>query len=205
MARTRVILLPSPTMTTCRAWSALKRKRRTLWHNAARNALVARVGLACLGQDKKTLKKMGIPCKKRKQGVWTHRVVILVENTEHAGALGALLPGWELRDTVLPQEPVDDDAEEEGMPFHSGCVVTWMHAVRHNIRASYLIRGTGWRGRIELGGEDSWLTPPHSRLIVVDFADEWDVQAHRDTEARVREYQEQGLEVIDNTESPARS
>ena len=52
------------------------------------NEIVAGVGMACLTQDKKSLKEMGIPAKNKKRGVWTHRVVILVENTEHAQTLG---------------------------------------------------------------------------------------------------------------------
>ena len=36
MSRRRVILLPSPPMTTCEGWTTLKRKRRTLWHHGGR-------------------------------------------------------------------------------------------------------------------------------------------------------------------------
>src|SRR6516165_6161298 len=103
MGRKCVIFLPAPLMTTCAKWSALKLKRRTLWHHAARNHLIADVAEACLKQERGMLRELGIPCKNRKQGVWTHRVEVLVENTEHAHALSELLPEWEVLDTVEAQ------------------------------------------------------------------------------------------------------
>jgi hypothetical protein len=194
MPRRRAILLPSPPMTTCASWTATKRKRRTLWQNAARNGLVAKAAAACLKQDRKTLKELGVPARNKKKGMWTHRVVILVENAEHAHALGEMLPEWEVLTTV-PAEGPNDEEEQEGMPLTSGHIITWMHAERHVMHADYLVRATGWRGRMRLDRENSWLKRPERRLIVVDFDDNWDLQAGMDTEARVQEYEEQGLEV----------
>src|SRR5437588_1056185 len=158
MTRRRVIQLPSPTMTAGASWSALKRKRRTLWHHAARNHVVAGVGMACLEQDRQALREMGIPAG-RKKGVWTHRVVILVENTEHAQTLGAMLPRWEVLDAVPTLEPTEAP-EEEGTPLTSGSLVTWMHAVRRDVTVDYLIRATGGRGRMGLDHGNDWLEQP---------------------------------------------
>jgi hypothetical protein len=202
MVRKGVILLPSPDMTTHQGWSAQKRKRRTLWQHAARNQFVSEVAKACLKQEKKKLKELGIPCRNKKKGVWTHRVVILVENTLHAHALGELLPAWEVLDTVPAQEPMDEEGEEkEGIPLTSGSIITWMYALRKGIDADYLIRATGWRGKIDLRGADIRLKHSRRGLILVDFEDSWDLQASMDTEARVQEYKEQGLEVMENKES----
>jgi hypothetical protein len=159
------------------------------------------VGVACLEQDGPVLKEMGVPRKKRKQGVWTHRVAILVENAEHARTLAGLLPGWEVLDTVPTRGPVEDEGEvEPGVPLTSGSIITWMHALRHDVDADYLVRATGWRGRIGMGGEDNWLKRRRRGVTVVDFDDRWDERAGMDTRARVGEYKEQGLEVIVNRE-----
>jgi hypothetical protein len=196
MARNRVILLPSVKMTTCSSWSMLRRKRRTLWRNTPRNQLIARVGKICLEQDKQALREMGISAKRAKNNVvWTCRIVILVESSEHAYGLQSLLPSWELLDTVPNLEP-EDEPEEPGTLITSGCIVTWMHAMRYDLKVDYFIRATGWRGCIDLSGEENWLAPPKRRLTIIDFDDAWDLQANMDTEARIRDYREQYLEVI---------
>jgi hypothetical protein len=201
MGLKRVLFLPSPPMTTCQGWSALKPKRRTLWHHPARNHLVADVAEACLKQEKKKLKELAIPCKNGKQGVWTHRVEVLVENTEHAHALAELLPEWDVLDAVEAQEPADEEEDdEEGVPLTSGGIITWMYAARNAIDANYLIRATGWRGKIGLEPRNSWLKTSTRRLTIVDFDDQWDRRASTDTAARVEEYLEQGLEVTWNKE-----
>jgi hypothetical protein len=193
MRKRRVFLLPSPRMTTCGAWSALKRKRRTLWHNAARNAQIARVARACLEEDVKALREMGVPLRKRKDGVWSHHVAVLVENVEHAEELVRWLPGWEMLAAV--QEPVDDE-EEQGMPLMSDTIITWMHAWRFEISANIVIRATGWRGKLDLGDGNRWGERSKRRQVIIDFEDSWDADAVEDTEHRVQEYEAQNLEVV---------
>jgi hypothetical protein len=199
MPTTRVIFLPSPHMTTCQAWSALKRKRRTLWHHTARNLLVARVAAACRARDRKVLKEMGVPHTRRKGRAGAARVAVLVESTEHARALGALLPGWEVLDAVptlgAEEEPQDEDGGEEARTASAGRVLTWMRAFRHWIRADVLVRATGWRGRLGLDPWEEWVRPSGG-VLVIDFDDAWDGRAEADTEARVREYEAQGLQVV---------
>src|SRR3954465_2544466 len=197
---TRVILLPSPPCATSPRWPALRRKRRTLWRNAARNLLVARVAAACLARDRKALKEMGVPCTRKKSHGGAPRVVILVESTEHAQALGALLPGWEVLDAVptLDVEEEPEDEEESGRP--PGRVVTWMHATYLGVRADVLVRATGWRGRLGLGPGDRWVEP-YGRLLVVDFDDAWDERAETDTQAPGQGDEAQGLRVIRSDEN----
>src|SRR5438045_3325089 len=110
MVNNRVILMPSPPMMTSASWSALRRKRRTIWHNWMRNRLVARVAKASLAQDKQELRSLGIRWRD-KQGIWTHRVVVLVESTEHAKEMSKLLRDWEVLDTRLGEEPVEEDGD----------------------------------------------------------------------------------------------
>src|SRR6185437_1839117 len=99
-------------------------------------------------------------------------------------SLAPMLPGWVVLDTLPTQEPLDEE-QEPGSPLNQGNIMTWMYAERHGMQANYLIRATGWRGRMGLTGGNGWLEKKGRRLVAIDFLDACDMQARMDTESRV--------------------
>jgi len=82
--------------------TALERKRQLYFNNDSRNQLIADAAKALAAGDANTLHKLGILATAN-DPLPAGPVVILVESVEHAKALQARLPGWQL-DHALPAD-----------------------------------------------------------------------------------------------------
>lgn len=188
-APARVLMIQLPPCPVSARWTALKRKRRLLWHNDRRNAPVAAVAKALRGRDKLALAEFGLQLDDLPNGRVGKKIVVLVESTEHGKELLAWLPGWEMLDAI-PAEIVDgyepDDIDGEKPP--AGYIATLVYAVRYGTKAGVLVRATGGRGRLALE-----VMP----RLLFDFHDRHDVRAEMETLARMKDYQERGLQVIE--------
>src|ERR1035437_6885280 len=85
----------------------LRRKRQAVWHNAKRNALIAKVATGFAARHIESLWDCGLllDAKKLPQRVpWPTWTVVLVESPEHGRDIQRLLPQWQLIDAtaVLP-------------------------------------------------------------------------------------------------------
>jgi hypothetical protein len=194
----RVLLAKAPPCSVCKHWAGLERKRRVLWHNQPRNRAVATAAKAVRERDLK--RALGVRLRKEDlpQGRVGRKVMILVESTEHAHAVLGMLPGWQMLDAVpvdYPEGYAPDDDEDAEPP--AGWVVTLVYATLHGIEAGVLVRATGGSGKLRLRG-----FPPEEGVkaglpLLIDVNDEFDAQARMDTEVRVRDYKEQGWQVIE--------
>lgn len=184
------------------ATSPLKRKHDAVWDNTGRNELIATVAEKLARKPWKLIREYGI----NTAAVQLHdrvrqRVVVLVENVEHATRLLKLLPDWE----VLHAIPTDDepwDAEEAPNELPPrGVIATTMYVFRNGVACDILVRATAGTGRLSWdvirGGYKKAGTTP---ALVVDIQDENGKREKTDTEIRRREYTEQSLKVLKATE-----
>ena len=193
---TRVLLVQVRRRSVSAHWTGLTRKRRTIWHNDARNETVAAVASAVQRGDPKSLQALGIADLLRDRA--ETKVKILVESTEHGNALLEMLLGWDMLHIVPDDTPVNYDLEPRA-PFRwpMGWVATLMHARLYHTSADVLVRATGGCGKLEMRGFPSEMDVTGGPSLVIDFDDDFDERARQDTEARVRDYRERGWQFVE--------
>jgi hypothetical protein len=126
----------------------LERKRRAVWHNERRNAVVAGVAEALATGDAEDLGRHGLAFDEPAAVVEVDkrgpRMTIVVESPEHGRELARRLPGWSLLDATRPSTSgflEDKDAVPE-LPRRS--IVTLLGARRlDQLEADILVRGDG--------------------------------------------------------------
>jgi len=179
------------------AHTALERKRQ-LWHDDARNRAVATVARALASRNKNALRHCGLN-DTSKDKLPDGPVVVLVESVEHGRALLAHLPGWRL-DHALPDEDSQSNDKHYGQ-VPEGTIVTAVRAAKDVLKAGIVIRATGGGWPLTLPG----FPPPrdeHPRgVLLVDFADTDDIQAAKDSQRRLADYQRRGWYVMDAEKS----
>jgi hypothetical protein len=197
-----VVLLPFNGLEVPNTKSVLKWKRDAIWDNAARNKLVAEVGEKLARRPRKLLREYGInPKAVHLPERVRQRVVILVENVEHARRLQELLPAWELWHAMPTEyEPWDGEEDPNELPPR-GMIATFMYVFRNGIACDILLRVTAGTGSLIWGsirgvGNRTGTTP----ALVIDIRDENGKRERTNSEIRRREYQEQGLEVLKSSE-----
>ncbi len=178
----------------------LQWKRRSIWHNPARNAAIARLASALDAGDDAPLWEHGLFLDREgaARPPADPAVVVLVEAPEHARGLAQLLPGW----TVLSAERHDAAAAEAraGTPsrgYREGAarraIATWLYARdRGRVEADIVLRADGTPWPLYVG-----LAPPGPRaegraVLLVDLADDQDRTARAATNARRADYQDRG-------------
>ncbi|MFM8270780.1 MAG: hypothetical protein ACKODX_00375 [Gemmata sp.] len=199
----RVLFLPFNGPEVPDTKSPLKWKREAIWDNAGRNELIAGVAEKLARKPRKVLHGYGISTKvvQLPDRVW-QRVVVLVENVEHATRLQKLLPDWEVLHAIpTDDEPWDGEEDPNELP-PVGVIATLVYVAKNGIGCDILVRATAGTGKLSWdairGGYKKAGTTP---ALVVDIGDEGGKRERRDTEIRRREYREQGLEVVKATQS----
>lgn len=123
-------------------------KRKAIWHNQARNQVIAEIAVALRTGDMKALARRGV----RVPGevdqvsgmVEPFRTAILVESTEHAGQLLRYLPGWFLAHDVPREKASEGPSEDDwAIPVGDKTLVTFLHAERCGIAADAVVRADG--------------------------------------------------------------
>lgn len=104
-------------------------------------------------------------------------VCILVENTEHAAALKRVLPDW----PVYAHLPDPSGVSEEP---DTPCIITVTEASSWGLPGRILIRADGTGSPLAIHGLDQG----HGPRLVIDFDDDLDEQARRDTSFRRQDY-----------------
>jgi hypothetical protein len=173
----------------------LERKRRAVWHNERRNAVVAGVANALATGDAEALGRHGLACNGpavAEADPGGPHVVILVESPEHGRELARRLPGWSLLDATRPSTSVFLEDKDKAPDLPRRSIVTMLGARRlDRLEVDILVRGDGSPWPLELAG-----FPPRaghgraSRVLVVDL-DDGDGAARR----RLDDYQGRGWEV----------
>ena len=184
----------------------LERKRRGLWNNARRNALVGRVARAVAARELHKLVHLGVTVA-GDVGPWLHqlhrpRVFVLVESLEHARELQKNLTDW----AVLSARPAEGGEERQAaVAVHprSG-IVTLTYMASHRIAADVLVVADGVNALASCRG----FPPPagacvNGRVMLVDFQDNFDEQSVRDSRRRFREYAARGWTVTGMNPLPA--
>lgn len=205
--RARVVMVDVPSCPMNPAWDPVERKRRLWWHNDKRHLFVAGLAQALVTGDKDELRNHGIQLThtERRHCRQGWRVAVLVESSRHGAAQLNLLPAWKL--FVLG---TDDTRRESAMRSSvtgklvktKGSIITLTRAWRKGISADVMIRATGGQGQLLLSGDKSTgLAMTVGVGLVIDFKDDSDDRTRQDTDARVRDYLRQGVEVsnIENT------
>lgn len=183
--------------------SVRKWKQDAVWDNAGRNKLIATVAEKLARKPRKLIRGHGIETKAvHLPERVRQRVVILVENLEHARRLQRLLPAWDLWHAVPTEcEPWDGEEDPNELP-PVGVIATLMYVAKYGIGCDILVRATAGTGRLSWdairGGYNKAGTTP---ALVVDIEDEFGKRERRDAEIRRREYREQGLDVLKATET----
>jgi hypothetical protein len=177
--------------------SVLEWKRRALWDCRERNELVCLLAEKLAAWPRRWLRQHGfatntIALSRRHR----QRVVVLTEGAAHAQRLAPLLPGWAVHDAVpVTYEPGDEPEEpDRDALLPPGRIATLMYAYRNDLATDILVRATGHRGKLDwahIRGGDGWAGSEPA--LVVDIGDETDARGRADTDARRREYDEQGL------------
>jgi hypothetical protein len=177
----------------------LERKRRTLWSNLGRNKIIAAVAQALTRGRLKELCRLGVPLwvRNRIRQYPDRKIAVLVESTEHAQELAALLPGWMVRSAV-PGKGVaacETKVSRRGAA-RTGAILTQTYAGLHGLEADILIRATGGCGKLPL---DDFAPEEGARSVslLVDLDDVWDEQAKQDTMLRRRFYWDEGWRMIE--------
>jgi hypothetical protein len=167
--------------------TGLSRKRDLIWHNEPRNRQVAALAHGLRRGDQDCLQPAGVirfgdlvgPVAGNSQLA----VTVMVEGTEHARSLAALLPDWEsvLRDPHRPLGGMDQGGIITTLPVAEQCGL-WTQIVIDACGAT-----TCWHD--SFGPACPGLGGP---MLLVDVGDDCDDLARRQVVARSREYQARG-------------
>lgn len=197
-AAPRVLIATLPVCPVDPNWRALERKRRLWWSNQRRHRWVARLATALLNADADALCDTGTMLKRDELRRFRHgwHVVVLVESVRHAAALWKLLAGWQLL-SACNGDP--DQDKKDRTVTRPGTIITLAALWKAGgIEADVLVRATGGRDQLILNGD----TPTGVEVradadIIIDFMDDSDQQTEQDTSWRIRDYQQQGLRVME--------
>jgi hypothetical protein len=161
---------------------ALARKR-ALWSAAARNRFVADAAVAIAVRDEAAIYRLGLFETMSVLGEnFRPRVAVLVESPEHGRILRRLLPGWPLVTAGSPDTALQTNV-----------IVTLVAAAkRQSLDADVLVRADGGPGPLGLNSFPPRRVFPGSTVLVVDFADDFDALARRNTGSRVEWYESNG-------------
>lgn len=193
----RVLVLPTPSCVSGIYKTPLERKQALYWHNTARNEYVAKVAQAVHLMDRVALKEVGL----RNQDIRAiktcgrARIRLLVETPQHARELLTLLPGW-CMGTMIPSGVDDGKEKASEVNFQMPMIMAAVYASTLDIQADIIIRATGMGWPLKVRNfppKESKKTPP--QVLVIDFDDNQQQDAWRDTQNRVKEYKRQGMEV----------
>jgi hypothetical protein len=172
-----VNLKPVPTLGV---GDALERKRRAIWGNQDRNAVIARTA-TLLG---------------RQSGGFLPRpvstVAVLVESPEHGRTLAGLLEGWPLLER-RPERPgtTHDDSE-----FPARSIVTYARARQlGKLDVDVLVRADGGGWPLPAIGFPRLADSITSDITLVDFDDNGDARLARDAQNRLSDYRGRGRKV----------
>lgn len=180
MAPVAVLFMPTSDVRIQAPGDPLERKRALYWHNHDRNRRISWLA-RCFAAGRYSA---AVRDKLLASGVVVDRplsVSILVESTEHATELAALLPGW----------PVQCGSNLQVDVAHTPYkIVTMVRAVQEGLATDVLIRGTGGADILQVAD-----FPPLLRatpVVLVDFNDAFDPRAAREAEHRIRTYSTRG-------------
>jgi hypothetical protein len=195
MPDVQVSLVQMPGTPSRHELSALDRKRQWIWHNTRRNIAIAEIAEAFAAGDIGTLWRYGLLLDQQadyfEQLCRRLRVVVLVEVPEHGRMLLRRLQGWRLYDQV-PRPPIPGPQHVEidwGRESSDRFILTMIEAAQHRCRADVVIRADGtaspWYPDY---GPDFRAPATQQPLQLVDFADQFDSMAVRQTDTRRRDY-----------------
>ena len=164
----------------------LDRKRKAIWANDWRNRVIAAIADAFARKCREKLWEQGLFLGDEEALLSClndpPRVCILVESTEHAAVLKALLPTWS-----VVHAHSDGVTAEPG----AGTIVTLTYAATHTIDADIIIRAED--GPLQIKGFPPAASETQSGpVILVDIDDEFDDRASRQTQRRLDEYVDRG-------------
>jgi hypothetical protein len=191
-----VMVVESGCFPNAKVGVGLERKRVAFWRHSHRNELIARMAQVVATQDMKALWAMGLFLTFERPPVAdlsTWRVTVLVEGPEHGRALRKLLPGWPL----LAQLPGALPKRAAGSPG-TGTITTMMHADKHGVGGTVLIRADGG-GPMAIRGFPPTRDQVTGTRFLIDICDDFDNQTIRDGQARQQAYRRLGWTVAGET------
>ena len=185
-ADVRVMVCPVDSLPRAEDLKGLERKRKAIWANDWRNRVIAAIADAMARKCREKLWEQGLFLQDDEallDGLNDPpRVCILVESTEHAAALKALLPAWS--GVHAHSDPV---APQPG----AGTIVTVTYAAINTIEADIVIRADD--GPLQIRGFPPLASETKSgQVILLDIDDEFDARASRKTQRRLDEYADRG-------------
>lgn len=189
-----VAMLPGPKCRIGRAATPEGRKRQLFACNKARNSWIADLAAALTNDPEKTVATLlDNPIAVNVAARSNVRVAVVVESAEHARQLAGLLPHWRLcfgRVDARHGLPTHDEA------LHS--IVTVTAAAQSGIDADIVIRATGTSSPLRrkdfraATGDDN-----NSRVLLLDFADNFHKDAAKQSGHRRRDYERHELRIVD--------
>ena len=192
-ASVRVLWLRTPDCSAIgKDATALEFKRKAYWHSDRRNDYVAAVARAFQGQDATKLRKYGVPfCggEPALRNTPKSRILVLVASTEQGRELLKRLPGWKLFDAVPGSG--NKGAKVARGEGSAGYIVTEARAAKGEMHADIIIRagGSAGTGCFKAFAPQIGAKEKKRDVFVVDFDDQFDGRAVRDTARRCREYE----------------
>lgn len=169
---------------------SLEWKRDTIWNNCRRNDQVAAVARAFFKQDFPRLGRYGVPIPNedcRFSNIQSPKIVILVESVEHGQQLQKRLDGWQFYSGLSTTAVLCDSMDSYRK------IITISRAASAGFDANVCINAAGGSGLAAFRNviaEDEGKEPEiEIPVFIVDFVDEHDATAYRDSRARAREYE----------------
>lgn len=164
----------------------LERKRQSIWHNEPRNHALAEIAQALVSREEASCWSHGLLLKSG--GIssimelpWPTAITVVVESLEHATALSSLLPDFAVFST-MPQARRCRPARTMTCRW----IMTLVAASQQDhLGADVVINAVGGPHALVL---DNWPSENQSKAILIDVADQFDMRAERDTEARLIRY-----------------
>jgi hypothetical protein len=158
----------------------LERKRRAIWGNQARNAMIARAAI------------MVAECHAGPSIRPGTNVTVLVESPEHGRTLAGLLEGWPLLER-RPERPGKTHYDSE-IPARS--IVTYARARQlGKLDADVLVRADGGGWPLPSIGFPRRADALCAQVALVDFEDSDDATLARDARNRLADYHGRGWKV----------
>ena len=201
-----VVILKTPDLLKSVTGSILEVKRQSIWHNDARNDLVAKTATALVTNDRKSLAALGLS-----QGITTimtsmdrPEVAIQVESIQHAKELLQRLPDWRLLSKSA--EPIEQfhKPSESGRKTkiaNSGSIITGMMMEEiHQLAVDCIIRADGglgdWTARCLNTASDR---PGLGRKLLIDF-DDTGLGGGDTTQRRIEFYRARNWKITRSTQ-----
>ncbi len=174
----------------------LERKRWAVWHNQARNQVVAEIAQAFANRNVSALWNHGLLLDQDKMpytATWPRSTTILVETAEHGRVLADPLPGWDLKHAVHGK-PGTVYGKSNGNNGLDRRIVTLAAANELGMFSpDVLIVAMGGDWAFELLNFKRASDQP---TLLVDVLDDFDEMAKRGSVARLRAYAARGWEIV---------